>query len=131
MAKMFSIVWAVVGLLVLLFYLFRGENRNYLIILVALGIGVLIPILKELMRRRKEGFFVKTSGNADGSDLIYQEGGEKLIFYFDRPSRTIYIPSDRKWNESVPLWAKQRRGEISIRIQKRMGNEWRFEDKPD
>jgi hypothetical protein len=94
------------------------------------GLVVFMPLVKEYMRRKKDGFYIRTRGNADGGDLTYHEHGELLTFYFDRVSRIIYVPSDNKWEEVMPKWAQARKGDIVEKILGRMGRNWSVRDKP-
>jgi hypothetical protein len=99
-------------------------------LLVVLAV-VVAALTRKWIRSKREGFSVKTKGNADGGDVIYDEDGKLLTFYFDRSSRRIYVPSDGKWEEEMPAWAKGRKREIVDRINKRMGRDWAFENKLD
>jgi len=96
-----------------------------------LAVVILIVFTKEWLRRKREGFFVNTKGNADGGDLIYHEGQRSLTFYFDRPARTVYVPSNKRWGREMPEWARIRKSEIVDRIKRRLGQSWRVEDKAD
>lgn len=68
------------------------------------------------------------SGGAEDGDLIYHEGGGILRFYFRRRSHTIYVPTNSKWREVMPDWAKQDRESIMKRIKSQVGKHWLFED---
>jgi hypothetical protein len=100
-------------------------------LLLAVLAAVVAALMRQWIRRKREGFSVRTRGNADGGDVIYDEDGKLLTFYFDRGARTIYIPSDVKWEEEMPAWARARKREIVDRISKRMGRNWAFENKID
>ena len=73
------------------------------------------------MRRNREGYYVYKRGGADDGTLIYNEEGKILQFYFNRTNDTIYVPSDFKWKEMMPKWAKERKDEIVSRIEKQIG----------
>ena len=98
-------------------------------VLLAVLAIVVVALLRQWIRGKSEGFSVRTRGNADGGDVIYDEDGKLLTFYFDRGARRIYIPSDAKWEQEVPPWARARKREIVDRISKRMGRNWTFENK--
>jgi len=131
MAKLFAVAWIVLGVISLTAYLVRQENKFALGVVVLVGLIVTVPFIREWTRRKREGFYVRTSGSAEGGDVIYDEGGKSLTFYFDRGARRIYIPSDRNWDERMPEWARGRKIEILERISKRMGKHWAFEEKVD
>ena len=102
-----------------------------LTVIILLAIVILVVLLREWVRRKSEGFYVNTKGNADGGDVIYHEGGKSLTFYFDRVGHTVYVPSERKWDDDMPDWARARKSEISERIRTRLGQNWTVVDKPD
>lgn len=102
-----------------------------LTVIILLSIIILVVLLRKWLRRKREGFYVNTKGNADGGDVIYHEGGKSLTFYFDRTARTVYLSSDRKWENDMPDWARARKSEITERIKTRLGRNWTFVDKPD
>jgi hypothetical protein len=128
MVKPFIIAWVLLGAIILIANLLLPENRFVLGAALLATVAVATPLLREWLRRKREGFYVNTKGNADGGDVIYNEDGKSLTFYFDRGARTIHIPSNRKWEEAMPEWAKGRKVEILERVRKRMGNNWTFED---
>jgi hypothetical protein len=130
MAKSLIVAWIFVGVISFAAYLIRPENRLAFGVTALVALIGAVPLVKEWIRRKREGYYVRTRGNAEGGDVIYDEDGKSLIFYFDRGARTIYIPSDRKWEE-MPEWAKSRKLEIVKRIEKRMGKDWVFEEKVD
>lgn len=130
MAKLFIAAWVCLGAISLAAYSIRQENRLAFGVTALVALVVAVPLMKEWIRRKREGFHVRTRGSAEGGDVIYDEDGKSLIFYFDRSTRRIYIPSDRKWEE-MPEWAKARKVEIVNRIAKRMGKNWAFEEKVD
>ena len=131
MTRLFTFLWLILGASTLTIYLLRPENRFVLGgVLLAVMIS-LIPVIKERLRRRREGFYVTMRGNADGGDLIYFEEGKKLTFYFDRATRTIFVPPTIKWENEMPDWAKVRRAQIMERIAPRLGKHWRFVDKEE
>ncbi len=104
-----------------------------MITLAVVGILILVitTFIKEWLRRKTEKYYVRTKGNADGGDVIYHEDHESLTFYFDRVAQIIYVPSDRKWEEQMPEWARARKTDIVERIKIRMGENWEVKDKTD
>jgi hypothetical protein len=110
-------------------FLFRRDLESVLAGVFIAGLVVLMPLVKEYLRRKKDGFYIRTRGNADGGDLTYHENGELLTFYFDRVSRIIYVPSDSKWEEVMPEWARARKVDIVEKIIGRMGKDWSVRDK--
>jgi hypothetical protein len=131
MVKPFIIAWVLLGAIILIINLLRPENRFVLGAALLVAVALATPLIREWLRRKREGFYVHTKGNADGGDVIYHEDGKALTFYFVRGARTIYVPSNRKWEEGMPEWAKGRRVEIVERVRKRMGNNWTFEDRSE
>lgn len=90
-------------------------------------------IMKERIRRKKEGYYVQTRGGAKDGYVLYNEGGKTLRLYFSRPKDTIYVPSDGKWKEIMPGWARERKLEIMGRIRKHVGKRligqgWTYEE---
>jgi hypothetical protein len=72
---------------------------------------------RELLRR---GYF---TGQRVGSQWVYEElhGGqidslEFELAYAGRGSYDIHIPSEGKWREKMPAWARERRAEIVDRL---------------
>jgi hypothetical protein len=129
MTKLFTVAWFISGAIILIVYLLRPENRFVLGGAALLVMMLVIPFIREALRRKREGFYVNTRGNADGGDVIYHEDEKSLTFYFDRLSHIVYVPSNRKWEEEMPEWAKRRKIEIVERITKRMGKHWKFIEK--
>jgi len=129
MTKIFTLAWVISGVIILIVYLLRPENRFVLGGTAVLVIMLVIPFIREGLRRKREGFYVNTKGNADGGSFIYYENEKSLTFYFDRISHIVYVPSNRKWEEKMPEWARGRKIEIVERIAKRMGKHWKFKDK--
>jgi hypothetical protein len=131
MVKLFIIAWVLLGSISFIVYLIRGENKLVLGIVFLAALVVVTVFIRERLRRKREGFFVNTRGNADGGDIIYQENGKSLTFYFNRGIRTVYVPSNRTWEELMPDWARTRKAEILERIRNRVGKTWKFEDKSE
>jgi hypothetical protein len=67
-------------------------------------------------------------GGAEEGDLVYTQGDGTLRFYFKRRPHTIYVPSNEKWREIMPEWAKENRDLIIKRIKENVGKHWTFED---
>ena len=131
MTRLFTFLWFILGAGTLTIYLLRPENKFVLTGVLLAVMMSLIPVIKERFRRRREGFYVTITGNADGGDVIYFEEGKKLTFYFDRRTRTIFVPPTMKWEKEMPDWAKGRRPQIMERIATRLGQHWRFVDKEE
>jgi len=131
MTRLFTVAWVISGATILIVYLLRSESRLVLGGVALLVIMLLIPLIRERSRRKREGFYVNTKGNADGGDVIYHENEKSLTFYFDRVSHIVHVPSNRKWEEEMPEWAKGRKIEILGRITKRMGKQWKYRDRDE
>ena len=100
---------------------------------VVLGLTILTYIIREQVRRKKQGFYVQTHGGAEDGYVLYNEDGKTLRLYFSRPKDTIYVPSDIKWKEIMPNWARERKLEIIGRIKKHVGKrligqDWTYEE---
>jgi hypothetical protein len=124
MVKLFTIAWITLGTIAFGAYLFSPVNTFIFGGALLLAVAVMIVLGKESLRRRTEGYYVKTKGNADGGDVIYHEDGQSLTFYFDRRARTIHVPHDQLWEERMPEWARARKIEIVDRIKARLGSNW-------
>ena len=129
--KLLILAWVTSATIILIAYLLRPENRFVLGSALLLAIIVLVLFIRERLRRKREGFYITTKGNADGGDVIYHEGDKSLTFYFDRTGRTVYVPSNRKWEGEMPDWAKRRKMEIIERVAKRMGKGWKCQDETE
>jgi len=131
MARLLALVWLISGAVILILSLLRPENKLFLVGVLVAAMMIFIPIVKERLRRRREGFHVTTRGNAEGGDVTYSEERKSITFYFDRTARTVYVPSSKKWEQEMPEWARIRRTQIMERIQARLGQNWKFVDKAD
>jgi hypothetical protein len=131
MVKIFIFGWMVLACLAFAAYLTKPGSEYALAGIVSLIVIAVFFVMREWLRRKREGFYVSTRGNAEGGDVVYHEADRFLTFYFDREARTIYVPSNRKWEEQMPEWAKARRLEIMENIRKRLGKTWNFEDKAE
>jgi hypothetical protein len=123
-AKYFFGLWLLLSVIAIASYLSKLESRLPIAGLSVLILIVVVVILRERLRRKKEGYYIYKRGGAEDGVLFYEEEGKTLQFYFDRTNDTIYIPSDPKWNEITPSWAKERKNEIVSRIKKRIGKRW-------
>jgi hypothetical protein len=90
-------------------------------------------LVRNILRRRKEGFHVYKRGGGEDGVLMYEEGEKSLQIYFNRLEDTIYIPRAGIWKEIMPDWASERRDEILFRIKERIGKRligksWKFEE---
>jgi len=100
---------------------------------LVLGGGALIifiisvVVITERLRRRLEGYYVYMSGGSEDGDLVYREGSGSVRLYFKRRSHTIYVPTDGKWLEVMPDWAKQNKNSIMERVKSQIGKHWSFE----
>jgi hypothetical protein len=114
-------LWAVFAAGGIVLYFWKRENRLLLsAITILIGI-IVIEILRERLRRKREGYYVYKRGGADDGTLVYNEEGKMLQLCFNRTTDTIYVPLDFKWKEMMPDWAKERKDEILSRIQKQIG----------
>jgi len=89
---------------------------------------IIVTVFFERIRRLIEGYYTYMSGGVEDGDLIYKEGSRTLRFYFKRRSHTIYIPTDKKWLEVMPEWAKQKRAPVVERVKSQIGKHWSVED---
>lgn len=119
--KYFVALWALFALIAITSYLYKSTNLILMAGLGALTLGVVIATVKEKLRRKKEGFYIYRRGGAESGVLFYDERGRILQLYFSRIKDTVYIPSDLKWKEIMPSWARERKDEIVSRIKKRIG----------
>ncbi|HKA22651.1 MAG TPA: hypothetical protein VKN18_30545 [Blastocatellia bacterium] len=94
------------------------------------GIGfiILAVLIGERVRRVIEGYYTYMSGGAEDGDLVYKQAGNTLRLYFKRRQHIIYVPSDMKWIEVMPDWAKANKNLIMTRIRSQVGRHWMFED---
>jgi hypothetical protein len=136
-AKYFLIFWALLAAVGLASYLSKRENRFLLVGLGVLALTIIVAVVRERLRRKKEGYYIYKRGDGRGGVLIYNEGQQSLKLYFNRLEDTIYIPSQDRWREIMPVWARERREEIVSKIKKRVGKRligksWTYEetDKP-
>ena len=134
LVKAFSFVWLAVAGVGVVIYLFRSG-----IGLFGLGMGgilaayILYANIREKIRRKRDGYYVYKRGGAEDGILFYSEQGRELQFYFDRRADTIYIPSDAKWKQTMPIWARDHKQQIVDRIKrcvgKRLiGNPWKYDE---
>jgi hypothetical protein len=131
--KYFFVLVALCVLVAVLAYFARSGGALLLAVLGTITLTILGGIVKEQLRRKKEGYFAYTSGGAQEGILIYNEGGKILQLYFSQPKDTIYIPTDPKWKEIMPDWARERKDEIVAKIKKRVGKRligkgWTYEE---
>ena len=85
------------------------------------GLAIAISTVRERRRRAREGYYLDTLGGAEGGTVNYHEEGRELQLYYDRRKDTIYVPTDAKWEENAPSWARDRKQEIVNRIKQRVG----------
>jgi cbb3-type cytochrome oxidase subunit 3 len=131
--KYFLILWLLGAMIGVIFYLLKPQNRSILLGIGVVVIGVVFFLFKERLRRKKEGYYVYKRGGAEDGVLVYDEGGKTLNLYFSRRKDTIYVPSDTKWKELMPGWAKEKKALIMHRIKLRIGNRmigknWTYEE---
>jgi len=124
-----SILCVLVGVLAYLV----GSGAALLAAIAFVSVIIFGGVMKEKWRRRREGYYAYTSGGGQEGVLIYNEGGKILQLYFSRLKDTIYIPTDPKWREIMPDWARERKDEIVSRIKKRIGKRligkgWTYEE---
>lgn len=131
--KYFLVFWLLAATIGLISYLLTVQNRS---ILFGVGVAVIwlaILVIKERVRRGKEGYYIYKRGGAEDGILVYDEGGKTLNLYFSRKENTIYVPSDAKWRELMPTWAKETKELIMLRVKQRIGNRligrnWNYEE---
>jgi hypothetical protein len=89
---------------------------------------ILAALISERVRRVIEGYYTYMSGGAEDGDLVYMQGDKAIRLYFKRRPHTIYVPSNAKWIEVMPEWAKENKDLIVKRIKGQVGKHWSFED---
>jgi hypothetical protein len=94
----------------------------------AIGFTLLAILIGERIRRVIEGYYTYMRGGAEDGDLVYTEGSNTLRLYFKRRAHTIYVPSNVRWREVMPDWAKEKKDLIMKRIKGQVGKHWMFED---
>jgi hypothetical protein len=97
------------------------------------GLGIIVftimaALISERIRRMIEGYSTHMSGGAEEGDLVYREGDRTIRLYFKRRPHTIYVPSNDKWREIMPEWARENRDLIIKRIKENIGKHWIFEE---
>ena len=133
MSSYLPMVWFLLGIFGFLIYLFKGGNEIVVSCLVIMGIIIVAALVRQQSVRKKRDFYIDKSGGAEDGFIVYHEGEKSLKVYFDRAQDTIYVPSDAKWKEIMPEWAKERKHEIVDRIKKQIGarligKSWRYEE---
>ena len=138
MEKVVKVFFVLFGLLALGKAISQFAQVGNEVNLVAWGFGILALIIttlviRERVRRTREGYYVQTHGGAEDGYVLYNEDGKTLRLYFSRPKDTIYVPSDLKWKEIMPSWARERKVEIMGRIRKHVGKRligqgWTYEE---
>jgi hypothetical protein len=133
--KFFLILWVLIAIggLISHFAKFSSGIPPVAWGLVIVGLIVTTPIIRERIRRKKEGYYVSTYGGAEYGYVLYNEGGKTIRLYFSRIKDTVYVPSDAKWREIMPVWARDRKDEIMSRIRKHVGKRligkgWTYEE---
>ncbi|HVN80920.1 MAG TPA: hypothetical protein VMW38_18150 [Terriglobia bacterium] len=89
---------------------------------------ILADVIRKKLKSERECYRVFTRGGAEDGTVTYDEGGRVLELYFDRAKNTIYVPTDGKWKEIMPTWAKDRKDQIIGRTKKVVGRRWIGED---
>lgn len=133
LVKAFSFVWLALAGIALVVYLMRSSVSIWIL---TLGVGIcgLIVYVKLRERRRVgEGYRVYRRGGSEDGILFYDEEGRILQFYFDRRTDKIYIPSDAKWKEIMPMWAQEHKQQIVSRLKQHFGKRligkaWTYEE---
>lgn len=87
----------------------------------AIVLTILVVLITERVRRVVEGYYTYMSGGAEDGDLVYKEGNRTLRLYFKRRPHTIFVPTNTKWIEAMPNWAKQDKDRIMKRIKSQVG----------
>jgi hypothetical protein len=118
----------VVSILVFCLQLPTWTDRILLGSLGVVGFSILVIILGERFRRLIDGYYTFIRGGAEDGDLVYVEGNNELRLYFKRRPHTIYVPSNKTWEDVMPNWARQNKEIIIARIKGQLGKHWSFED---
>jgi hypothetical protein len=131
--KYLLVLWLVGVTFAVIFRLFERENRSILFGAGFVFVVIILFFVKEKLRQKKEGYHVYKRGGADDGIVVYDEGGKTLSLYFNRKEDTIYVPSDTKWKELMPEWAKERKTLIMHRVRLRLGKRligknWTYEE---
>ena len=133
MSTYLPMVWLLLGIAGLFIYLSKAANEFLAFSLGLLALIVLAGVVGQRLIRKKQGYSIYKSGGAEDGFIVYGEGGKTVKLYFDRVQDTIYVPSDAKWKEIMPEWAKEKKHEIVARIKKQIGTRligksWRYEE---
>jgi hypothetical protein len=126
--KNFIILTGVGVIVILSSYLHTWTDRVVLGGFGVIGFIFLAVLVGERVRRLIEGYYTYMTGGAEDGDLVYCEGHNVLRFYFKRGPHTIFVPSNVKWIEMMPDWAKENKDIIMKRIKDQVGKHWMFED---
>jgi hypothetical protein len=133
--KFFFICFGLLALGRLILQSAQSANGVNLVVwsLVIITLVIMIFVIRERLRRKREGYYVHTYGGAEDGYVSYDEDGKTLRLYFSRSKDTIYVPSDVKWKEIMPDWARDRKLEIMGRIRKHVGKRligrgWTYEE---
>ena len=92
---------------------------------------VIVSLGGEYIRRFLEGYYTYMSGNAEEGELDYKDGKNTIRLYFRRRPRVIYVPTNVKWVELMPDWAKEEKKFIMDRIKAQVGKHWNFQETED
>jgi hypothetical protein len=122
------ILAGVFGIIILSRDLPMWPDRVIFLGLALFFLTILVALIGERVRRVIEGYHTYMSGGAEDGDLVYKERDKMLRLYFKRRTHTIYVPSDTKWTEVMPDWAKEQKRSIMQRIRGQVGRHWMFED---
>ena len=118
----------VVSILAFCLQLTTWTDRILLGSLGVVGFSILVIFLGERFRRLIDGYYTFIRGGAEDGDLVYVEGNNELRLYFKRRPHTIYVPSNKTWEDVMPNWARQNKEIIIARIKGQLGKHWSFED---
>ena len=119
------------GVVSILVYCWQWPTWTDRILLGSLGVlgfSIVVMIIGERLRRLIDGYYTFMRGGAEDGDLVYVEGDNELRLYFKRRPHTIYVPSNKTWEDVMPDWARQNQEIIMARIKEQLGKHWSFED---
>jgi hypothetical protein len=102
------------------------------ILLAITGLILTCSVIRKL-RAKRGGYYIEKSGGAEDGFITYYEGSKTVRLYFNRVQDVIYVPSETKWKQIMPEWAKERKDEIVGRIKEQVGTRligksWSYEE---
>ena len=88
---------------------------------ISIMVVIVVATARQRWRDEKEGYRVDASGGAEGAIVVYHEENRSVSLLYSREKDTVFVPSDSKWKQIMPEWARERKDEIVARIMQRHG----------